>query len=91
MYIFYYVVSAQTFSNVTTSQGISFSNSSFDGQGSGLSFYDFNQDGWDDISFAKENGMQGIFLNKQGSFQALTIRLSNLGETKHFCCRTQQK
>ena len=45
----------------------------------------------DDISFAKENGMQGIFLNKQGSFQALTIRLSNLGETKHFCCRTQQK
>ena len=74
---------SQTFSDVSNIQGINFTNTSTDGWGSGVSFYDFNQDGWDDLSFAKENGLQGIYLNNQGSYQQASFVLSNFGETKH--------
>jgi hypothetical protein len=74
---------SQTFSDVSNIQGINSTNTSTDGWGSGVSFYDFNQDGWDDLSFAKENGLQGIYLNNQGSYQQASFVLSNFGETKH--------
>ena len=73
---------AQTFTDVSASAGISFKNTSLNGWGSGVSFYDFNQDGWDDISLAKENGVFGIYINNQGSYQAANFILSNSGGTK---------
>jgi hypothetical protein len=36
----------------TALQGINVSNPYIDVLGTGLSFYDFNKDGWDDLSFA---------------------------------------
>jgi len=46
------LIHAQAFTNVTALQGINVSNPYIDVLGTGLSFYDFNKDGWDDLSFA---------------------------------------
>ena len=45
-------VRAQTFTNVACAQGITFTSASLNLFGNGVSFYDFNKDGWDDLSFA---------------------------------------
>jgi hypothetical protein len=75
---------SQTFSDVMQSSGITTTNLSIDGWGAGISFYDFNQDGWDDLSFAKGNSSQAIYINNQGSFQASPILINNGFETKMF-------
>ncbi|MFT4968770.1 MAG: hypothetical protein ACI9O4_000503 [Chitinophagales bacterium] len=75
---------AQTFTDVMSSSGINTTNSTLDNWGSGISFYDFNQDGWDDLSFAKVQAAQGIFVNNQGTFQVSSINIFNTEETKIF-------
>lgn len=74
---------AQTFTNIAQQQGFNFLLNSTDHWGLACSFYDFNQDGWDDLSFAKENGVQEIFLNNQGNFVLPNFSITNLGQTKH--------
>jgi len=74
---------AQYFTDVISTQGITFTSVTTNGFGNGVSFYDFNQDGWDDLTFTKENGTQGFYLNNQGNFQLTNFSLLNFGETKH--------
>lgn len=73
---------AQSFENVSAAKGVNFTSSALNGWGSGVSFYDFNQDGWDDLSLVKENGPQGFYVNNQGTYQPSNFILSNFGETK---------
>ena len=61
-------------------------NASF-GQGSfggGVSFADFNQDGWDDLTFASQQGHPvRFFENKQGTYQEIGLNFQDsLFETK---------
>lgn len=76
------VLQAQVFTNVVQSQGILVENVSTDILGSAVSFYDFNQDGWDDLSFALESDTQAFFLNNQGNFVPVDFNIFNPGETK---------
>lgn len=64
---------AQVFNNMATSQSMLPSSISPDNYGNGLSFYDFNQDGWDDLSFAMQGDSQIFYINNQGTFERTTF------------------
>lgn len=51
--------------------------------GAGISFYDFDQDGDDDISIATTLGRKPIFFeNKEGSFEQIPSFIDNVGDSK---------
>jgi hypothetical protein len=67
------------FINVTGDQiGISIVNENTI-YGNGVSFYDFNRDGWDDMTIA--DGAQNIhfFLNDSGNFSEISLGITNTG------------
>lgn len=59
--------SAQNFSNQANAQLLSVpvGNSL---HGSGVSFFDFNQDGWDDLTIATENFGTYLYINNEGNY-----------------------
>ena len=75
---------AQSYSNVANFQGLTFSSITSDFYGSGVSFYDINHDGWDDLTIALENDTQAIFFNNLGNLQLSPVKIYNAGETKMF-------
>ena len=51
--------------------------------GGGVSFCDFNNDGWDDLTLATENDQNVFFFeNKNGQFVELAPLIQNFNETK---------
>ena len=77
-------VQAQNFNEILSGQGIQLHNDVPNGDnfGAGLSFYDFNQDGWDDLSFGLSTDTLAIYINNQGVFQAAPVRVYNSGVVK---------
>ena len=74
---------AQTYNNILPSYGIEVrTDRSIDWLGSGISFCDFNQDGWDDLTFALTADTQAIFLNNQGILTPLNLNIFNPADTK---------
>jgi hypothetical protein len=75
--------SQPTFTEAASSSGIdiNFGNGTF---GGGVSFVDFNQDGWDDLSFASGSGDSlQFFLNDQGQYIHIDLNLvDDTSETK---------
>ncbi len=60
---------AQTFVNVAPTQGIQALASG--NYGNGVSFYDWNQDGFDDITLTNKNVLPRFFQNNQGTFSEI--------------------
>lgn len=50
--------------------------------GNGVSFYDFDQDGWDDLTFAIENDSIIFFKNNEGVFEKLPTFIPETGRVK---------
>lgn len=73
---------AQVFTDISTLVGSPALNFSTDLLGSGMSSYDINQDGWDDLSFVSESDTQKIYLNNQGSFELASFSFFSQGENK---------
>ncbi len=61
---------SQGFTNVSEEQGIDIVNSGpfF---GAGVSFYDFDKDGWDDMTFCLKNQEMVFYKNNEGEFEEL--------------------
>ena len=74
--------SAQTFVNVAPAQNIFHSAPSFDTSGGGVSFYDFDDDGWDDLTLTREDDTILFYRNNQGVFELLPLAIYIAGETK---------
>lgn len=76
------ICSAQTFTDVAVSQGldINVDGSTF---GIGASFYDFDHDGWDDLSIGQVSSDPLFFRNNQGVFEPIDLGIPNNGEIKH--------
>ncbi|MGB1032270.1 MAG: FG-GAP repeat domain-containing protein, partial [Flavobacteriales bacterium] len=76
-------LSAQTtFSDVTEEQGVSvyFQGASF---GCGSSFYDFDGDGWDDLTFGLNNSQIKFYKNNEGVLEQVTFPgIDNSSEAK---------
>jgi hypothetical protein len=56
---------AQIFENVAAIHGIHHSLNSTDNWGSGVSFFDFDDDGWDDLTLLLENDSIVFYKNNQ--------------------------
>jgi ASPIC/UnbV protein/type IX secretion system substrate protein/VCBS repeat protein len=52
--------------------------------GGGVSFYDFNNDGWDDLTFATTNGVEVLFFenNKDNTFSLIDLGINDIYRTK---------
>lgn len=73
---------AQSYTEVSKSIGIDhyYENGS---SGGGVSFFDFDKDGWDDITLASQKGNQiSFYKNNNGSFEKLNNLISNTCESK---------
>ena len=67
-----------TFQNQSESLGLSVS-TGFTDYGNGVSFFDFDNDGWDDITLTTENGQNiRFFKNDNGYFNEVTFNISSL-------------
>jgi hypothetical protein len=73
---------AQTYSNVAPSQGLDFLALS-DNFGNGVSFFDFDQDGWDDLSFTMSNDSLEFYRNNLGTLERLPSFVYGDGVVKH--------
>jgi len=60
---------AQQFTDVSANTGVIHSMNSSDGFGAGVSFHDFDHDGWDDITLVSENDSLYFFKNMGGYFE----------------------
>ncbi|MCB0762138.1 MAG: VCBS repeat-containing protein [Flavobacteriales bacterium] len=69
------------FTNVSASQGIDVINPN-PVWGSGVSFYDFDHDGWDDLSFPVKNDSLAFFRNVNGNFTPWPSFGESTGEPK---------
>ena len=76
------VATAQSFTNVAAEQGVDILVQS-DHYGSGVSSCDFDQDGWDDLTFAMSNDSLVFYRNNAGQLERLPSFLYAPGETKH--------
>lgn len=76
------LINGQNFVNVAESLNIFHSLSSTDNWGSGVSFYDVDNDGWDDITFVQEFDSIIFYKNNQGVFSKVSTGIYNDGETK---------
>ena len=75
-------VNAQLFENNAPQQGIDILVQS-DLFGSGISSYDIDQDGWDDLTFCMRNDSLVFYRNIEGQFVRSPSFLYAAGETKH--------
>lgn len=80
--LLYGSISAQSYTDVATDQGISaVPNSLY--YGSGMSFYDFDRDGWDDLSYTMVDDSLRFYKNVEGVFEQMPSWLFGEGQVKH--------
>ena len=86
-YLSFFTSYAQlNFVNNALGRGINYSTGS-PYLGSGVSFVDFDNDGWDDISFASGNGQNlRFYKNNAGTFTAISLIGPIMHETKQINC-----
>lgn len=77
-------LSAQSFLNIAEQQGLYHSLQSTDKWGSGVCFFDFNDDGWDDIVLTQEFDSISFFLNNGGQFEKIEAPVHVNGRNKQF-------
>lgn len=76
------VILAQTYSDVSLEQGISVMNNGAN-FGSGVSFYDFDKDGWDDLTIGSKNQPILCFRNIEGTYESFPLAgVDFVGEPK---------
>jgi len=80
-YFFSLAVFAQTYSNVASIQNVQTENIS-NYWGIGMSFYDFNQDGWDDLSYVTQNDTVVFYQNNNGDFSKVNLGIYSPGQMK---------
>jgi hypothetical protein len=74
---------AQFFENIAPQQGIEHSvSTNLNFGGHGVSFFDFNKDGWDDITFVQENDSILFYVNNEGVFEKMPSTIFFPGETR---------
>lgn len=83
--LLFYIVSngvfCQTYSNVSSLQNIQTENTT-NYWGIGMSFYDFNQDGWDDLSYVTQNDTVLFYKNNNGNFTKINLGIYSPGLMK---------
>lgn len=80
MLMFFNSVKAQDFSNMANAAGLNVNLNSPMDWGSGVSFYDFDNDGWDDLTFGMEDAAILFYKNVNGQFVQLPTVVPVMGK-----------
>jgi hypothetical protein len=80
--LFPFFASAQGFTNATNDVGVDVFNTS-PTLGFGVSFFDFDHDGWDDLSFCQENDSLVFYKNIEGTFVQMPSLAYASADSKH--------
>ncbi len=72
----------QQLNDEATSRGLDFVYSVYDHWGVGFSSYDYNNDGWDDLTFVIPNDFVRFYRNLNGQFEYDNISLPALGDIR---------
>lgn len=75
---------AQQFTDVALNHGIIHTMNSFDNMGHGVCFFDFDNDGWDDITLLRENDSIYFYKNYEGDFSYINSYVYSWGSTRGF-------
>lgn len=73
---------SQTFTDVAGVNNLVTNLNSIERYGASVSFYDFNNDGWDDLTFARENDSILFYRNNGGSFEKISSFVYGDGQVK---------
>lgn len=72
----------QTFTDNAISLGVTNVQSSYNHFGNGMTFYDFDEDGWDDLTMPSGSNSIILYKNVNGSFQQLATPISAIGQVR---------
>ncbi len=72
----------QTFTDVAGIQNVSFIQSMPQTYASGISFYDFDEDGWDDLTFPTNSDSILMYRNVNGTFQQIDAYILSVGSIR---------
>jgi hypothetical protein len=72
---------AQVYFNLASGQEVSALPDAIE-YGSGMSFYDFNNDGWDDLTFTMTDDSLVFYQNNQGNFERISSIVYGEGQVK---------
>ncbi|TVR36974.1 MAG: T9SS C-terminal target domain-containing protein [Cryomorphaceae bacterium] len=73
----------QQFADIANQLGINPQYNSANNWGAGVSFFDINQDGWDDITYARDYDSLLIYFNHEGVFTRHALPLPDSGMLKN--------
>lgn len=77
------IAKGQTYTNIANQQNVNVYLQTLDGWAVGMSFYDFNEDGWDDLSYPMHNDSVKFFINNNGVFSQIPSFINSIGNMKH--------
>lgn len=83
IFLLFFTLQFSTFAQMTVVEFISENVQSNDVLGSGCSFVDFNQDGWDDATFATPNGIFFFENDQNGQLVEVNLGINNTGDARH--------
>src|SRR6056297_3537469 len=75
-------VSAQIFTNVASEMGVTHTMNSSDGFGGGVSFFDFDNDGLDDLTLIREKDSLYIYRNTGSWYEPVNFTVNIGGKTR---------
>lgn len=82
-FVYVNVIFAQTFENIAPQMGINHTvNTQLQYGGHGCGFYDFDNDGWDDITFIQENDSVILYRNNEGVFELIPSVAFQFGQIR---------
>jgi hypothetical protein len=73
---------SQTYTDIANQQNVNVYLQTFDQWAVGMSCYDFNQDGWDDLSYPMHNDSVKFFVNNAGVFTEIPSFINSIGKMK---------
>jgi hypothetical protein len=74
---------AQMYVDQATALNINIQTPTFNQFGTGVSFFDFDEDGWDDLTIVVENSNPIFYKNIQGTFQFIPSFINSIGRMRH--------
>lgn len=73
---------SQIFEDIAVAQGVNYVSHTFDNHGYGMSFYDFDEDGWDDLTIPANDDSVVFYRNVNGNFVKLPSMLKSTGSMR---------
>ncbi len=85
LFLLPFVVSAQTFTDVAAAQNVTSVQYGPQHYANGMSFYDFDEDGWDDLTYPMNNDSIAFYRNINGTFVQIPSMIYAPGLVRQMC------